>query len=80
MGVLPRTPAQILWYNRYMTQATLDQFATLIAQAKPAEQRRFLKRLPYLLKISAADLALLKLAEDSFDFWDNTEDAIYDRL
>jgi hypothetical protein len=26
------------------------------------------------------DLALLKLAEHSFDFWNNADDAMYDRL
>jgi hypothetical protein len=30
--------------------------------------------------LSPNDLALLKLAEHSFDFWNNADDAMYDRL
>jgi len=44
------------------------------------EQRRLLAELPRLLKFPAADLAYLKLAEQSFRFWDNSDDAIYDTL
>lgn len=44
------------------------------------EQRKLLSDLPSVLQISEKDLAFLKLAEKSFEFWDNPEDAIYDRL
>ena len=44
------------------------------------EQQRLLAELPRLLKISSADLAYLKLAEPSFQFWENPDDAIYDTL
>jgi hypothetical protein len=30
--------------------------------------------------LSPQDFALLKLAERSFDFWNNADDAMYDRL
>ena len=30
--------------------------------------------------LSPQDLALLKLSERSFDFWNNADDAMYDRL
>jgi hypothetical protein len=30
--------------------------------------------------LSPHDVALLQLAERSFDFWNNADDAIYDRL
>lgn len=63
-----------------MADMTINQIETVIAKAKPEQQRRLLARLPRLLKISAADIALLKLAEGSFDFWDNPDDAIYDQL
>ncbi len=63
-----------------MADITLDQAETVIAEAKPEQQRRFLAHLPKLLKLSLADLALLKLAEGSFGFWDNQDDAIYDQL
>ena len=50
-------------------------------QKFPAElQQKFLIELPHLLKISLGDLSLLKLAENSFDFWDNPEDSVYDNL
>ena len=63
-----------------MSDLTIDQVETIIAKAKPEQQRQFLAHLPRLLKLSIADLGLLKLAEGSFDFWDNQDDAIYDQL
>ena len=33
-----------------------------------------------LLGISPEDYGWLKLAESSFEFWDNEEDAIYDQM
>ena len=59
---------------------SLEEIERAIAKASPARQRRLLKNLPRLLKIAKADLAFLKVAENSFDFWNNPEDAIYDRL
>ena len=44
------------------------------------EQRKLLSDLPSILQIPEKDLAFLKLAEKSFEFWDNPEDAIYDKL
>lgn len=44
------------------------------------EQRKLLSDLPSVLQIPEKDLAFLKLAEKSFEFWDNPEDAIYDKL
>ncbi len=61
-----------------MTDMTMQQIENIIAKANPRTQRQFLADLPRLLKLS--DMALLKLAEDSFDFWDNPDDAIYDEL
>lgn len=63
-----------------MTNLTLQQVETIIAEAKPEQQRRLLAKLPRLLKISATDLTLLKISESSFDFWNNPDDAIYDKL
>ncbi len=51
-----------------------------IEQFPPEEQRRLLADLPRLLKISGADLVYLKLAESAFEFWDNPDDAVYDKL
>jgi hypothetical protein len=44
------------------------------------DQKKLLKDLPKLLKLSAADSGLLKAAESAFGFWDNPEDQIYDNL
>ena len=44
------------------------------------DQEKLLKDLPKLLKRSTTDLALLKVAESAFNFWDNPEDQVYDHL
>ena len=44
------------------------------------DQKKLLKDLPKLLKLSPADFGLLKTAESAFGFWDNPEDQIYDNL
>ena len=51
-----------------------------IKKFKPEKQRKLLIKLPRLLNIKAEDLHLLKLAEQSFKFWENSEDSIYDTL
>ncbi len=59
---------------------SLDQLEATLRQAAPEQQRTFLARLPHLLDLSASDVGLLKAAERSFAFWDNPDDAVYDRL
>ena len=44
------------------------------------DQKKLLKDLPKLLKLSAADFGFLKAAESAFSFWDNPEDQVYDDL
>ena len=44
------------------------------------EQIELLEILPWHLKISTDGLAWSRLAEPAFQFWDNPEDAIYDKL
>ena len=51
-----------------------------IKKFEPEKQRKLLIKLPRLLKIKLEDLELLKLAEQSFKFWENKEDSIYDTL
>ena len=58
----------------------LDEIERAIANADPETQKRFLSHLPRLLKLSAAELEFLKAAEKAFEFWDNPDDRIYDRL
>lgn len=43
-------------------------------------QKKLLKDLPKLLKISRSDLEFLKMSESAFSFWENSEDQIYDNL
>jgi hypothetical protein len=58
---------------------TLKNIEDAVRKLKPGAQGKFLRDLPALLRISPEDLARLKAAENSFDFWDNPEDAVYDR-
>jgi hypothetical protein len=60
-----------------MTLKTLEK---AIQKLKPEEQRKFLRHLPALIRLSKEDLARLKASEKSFAFWDNPEDAVYDKL
>ena len=59
---------------------TLRDVEQAIQQFPPKEQQQLLAELPRLLKIPAADIAFLKLAEPAFQFWENPDDTIYDRL
>ena len=63
-----------------MIKFSLKQIEEAIARARPEDQKSLLRDLPRLLKISSADMALLKAAEPSFDFWNNPDDSIYDDL
>jgi hypothetical protein len=58
----------------------VQQAVHLIQEFEAQERDQFLSLLPRLLGISAEDYGWLKLAESSFDFWDNEEDAIYDQM
>ena len=59
---------------------SLQEVEQAIEQFPPEQQRQLLAELPQLLKSSGLDLAYLKLAEPSFAFWENPDDAIYDAL
>ena len=65
-----------------MKKSTLSikEVKQAIRSFKVKDQRKLLKDLPKLLKISASDLALLKAAESAFGFWENPEDQVYDKL
>ena len=62
------------------TQISLEKIEESIQKASPEEQRRLLIKLPHLLKLDISDLLLLKIAESSFDFWNNPDDTAYDSL
>jgi hypothetical protein len=59
---------------------TLKNLEGAVRKLKPEEQRKLLRDLPALLRISPEDLARLRAAERTFAFWDNPEDAVYDRF
>ena len=62
------------------TQLLLPKIAKAIQESRPEEQRELLAQLPHLLDLDAGDFAFLKIAEDSFDFWNNLDDTVYDSL
>ena len=64
----------------FYPKISLEQIEEAIADARPEDQMRILRDFPHLLKISSMDMALLKTAEQSFDFWNNPDDIIYDSL
>ena len=59
---------------------SLQDVERAIEQFPPEEQQRLLAELPRLLKLSGVDFVALKLAESSFQFWENPDDDVYDTL
>ena len=59
---------------------SLKQIEKAIQKAHPKDQQHLLNDLPRLLKISPSKIGLLKITEPSFNFWDNSEDDIYNSL
>ncbi len=62
------------------TELSLKDLTDAIEHLNQQDQKILLSKLLSLQKISLDDLSLLKVAESSFDFWDNPEDAIYDTI
>jgi hypothetical protein len=60
--------------------STVAEINEAIEKLDVPDQVRLLQNLPQHLKIQPDDLAWPRLAESSFDFWNNPEDAIYDQL
>ncbi len=60
--------------------STVKEIEEAIEQLDIKEQVKLLKELPAHLKISGDDIAWINLAEPSFDFWNNSNDAAYDKL
>ena len=58
--------------------ATRKDIEEAILQLKEDDQRRLVADIYNLLGISIDDLLLLRVAEPSFGFWNNPEDAVYD--
>ncbi len=59
---------------------TLKALEKAVRKLKPEQQRKFLRDLPAIIRLPHDDMARLKAAEKSFAFWDNPQDAVYDRL
>ena len=59
---------------------TIEQIEDAISRSDRDSQQRLLKDLPRLLHMTDTDNALVKTAEPSFEFWNNPEDQVYDRL
>lgn len=60
--------------------STIQEIGAAIEQLDVRDQVQLLRDLPAHLKIQPDDVAWLKAAEPTFEFWDNPEDAIYDQL
>ena len=61
-------------------QISLREVEEAILCLKKDDQLKLTTELPIILKLPTDNLSLLKLAEPSFKFWDNPEDAVYDSL
>ena len=59
--------------------STVQEIGEAIEHLNVRDQIRLLHDLPAHLKIPD-DVAWLKAAESTFEFWNNPEDAIYDQL
>ena len=60
--------------------STVADIERAIKHLDVKQQVELIRKLPKYLKISFEDVAWLQLAEVSFNFWDNPDDAIYDTL
>ena len=60
--------------------STVAEINEAIEKLDVKEQIKLLQGLPDHLKISPDNLDWTRLAESAFAFWDNAEDAIYDKL
>ncbi len=60
--------------------STVEEIEKAIERLNVADQARLLKELPEHLKIGPDAAAWLKLAEPAFEFWNNSDDATYDKL
>ncbi len=83
----PRAPYTVEEHKTESLVSTLSPLSPRVRQAvqiiqefKTLERDQFLHLLPTLLNISLEEYGWLKMAEPSFEFWDNEEDAVYDQL
>jgi hypothetical protein len=60
--------------------SSVQEISEAIEHLDVREQIRLLHESPAHLKIQPDDVAWLKVAESAFEFWNNADDTIYDRL
>ncbi len=60
--------------------SSVGEIEDAIERLDVKQQMQLLRDLPAKLKISPEDVAALKNAESTFAFWDNPDDAVYDKL
>jgi Flp pilus assembly CpaE family ATPase len=60
--------------------STVQEISQAIERLDVRDQMRLLHDLPAHLKIQPDDVGWLKATEPTFEFWNNSEDAIYDQL
>jgi hypothetical protein len=73
--LLPEEPRDIIFF-----MSTVAEINDAIEKLDLKDQIKLLQTLPDHLKISPDDLGWMRVAEPAFAFWDNPEDAIYDKL
>lgn len=59
---------------------SLSEIENAIGNLDITQQQQLLTDLPRLINLKQESLSLLKVSEPSFEFWENSEDAIYDNL
>jgi len=59
---------------------SLNEIEEEIRKLDRSNQQKLLKDLLRFLEIEEENFAFLKVSEPSFDFWDNSEDSVYDNL
>lgn len=59
---------------------SLDEIENEIRKLDRPLQQRLLKDIVHMLGLDEESFALLKVSEQSFEFWNNPEDSIYDNL
>lgn len=58
----------------------LDELTQEILALRHGEQRELIRRLRLRLQIPDEEWGWLGAVESAFEFWDNAEDAVYDRV
>lgn len=60
--------------------STIQEIEEAIERLDVPQQLELLRHLPARLKLQPDDIAWLEAAGPAFEFWDNPDDAAYDRL